>query len=292
MYEPECGDRQGRDRDDERRDGAEPAARPVGHRAPDRVADARGGLGLGLLVSQARPEHPPAEDPHRRRDEEHGDGEADQHDDGHRRPERAHEVDPGDPERGEPGGDDQPGGEHDRQHLRGRPARGRSRRLALAQSAEHPREEEDRVVGDDREQEHDDDRLHLVLDVHPEPRGQVRHRVDRDQVGEPGGGKRDERRDDRAQVQPEDHGDQEDRRQLDPEQAAVDLVRLRDRPRDEAGRVRAGARNRDRLGVVRRERVLLPRREAPGKAEVGDRRRAALARAADQPERVQVRQRA
>jgi hypothetical protein len=116
--------------------------------------------------------------------------------------------------------------------------------------------------------------------------------VDGEQVRESRRAECDQRCDRRPQIQAEDHRDDEDRRDLHPDQPVVDRVRLGDGPRDEPGCGGGRARNRHDARVTLGELVLLVGRELGREAEVGDRGRTALARAGDDAERVHVRKRA
>jgi hypothetical protein len=131
-----------------------------------------------------------------------------------------------------------------------------------------------------------------VLDVKTRDLGEVRHHVDGDQVRESRRAECDQRCDRRPQIQTEDHCDDQDRRDLHPDQPVVDRVRLGDRPWDEPGCGGRRARNRHHPRVTLRELVLLVGRQLGREAEVGDRGRTALARAGDDAERVHVRKRA
>ena len=68
-------------------------------------------------------------------------------------------------------------------------------------------------------QEHDDDRLDLVLQLEPLAARQISDDADRDQVRDPRCGKRDERSKDRSQVDGEDGRDREHGCDLDADQA-------------------------------------------------------------------------
>ncbi len=109
----------------------------------------------GARVGPLRPEDPAAEDRHQRGDEGDRDGERDEHRQRHPGAERTEELElPGD-ERQRPAGDDQARGDDDREVLRGRLVRGSEPLLAGVQPLPHPVQEEDGVVGDHSEQEHE-----------------------------------------------------------------------------------------------------------------------------------------
>ena len=84
------------------RHGAEPPARPGGHGAT-RASPIRVSSGSSRSSRRPGPERRPAEQAHRGRDEQDRHGQADEHDDGHRRAEGADEADAGQPQRREPG---------------------------------------------------------------------------------------------------------------------------------------------------------------------------------------------
>ena len=165
--------------------------------------------------------------------------------------------------------------------------------LTFEEPPPHARQEEDRVVGDDPEQEHDHDRLHVAghrdahLLAHP------RRDPDRDEVGDRRREERDERGAERAEVEAQDREDDEHGGERHPGEVAVDLL-----PLGEPGRNAAGDADErvvrlpglDRGPVVGDARLVADRRLALEEEE-RDRGRRVLARAGDELEGVQERER-
>jgi hypothetical protein len=108
--------------------------------------------------------------------------------------------------------------------------------LAEAHAPPGLREEEDRVVGDEAEQQHDDDRLHLGRHARAGLLPRPRQYADRDRVRDPGREQRDQRRADRAERQPDDQQDEHDAARLDERERTLDLLVLREPRRGRAGR--------------------------------------------------------
>ena len=146
------------------------------------------------------------------------------------------------------------------------------------------REVEDDVVGDDAEHERDEQRAQQRRLREAGPAGHVRDELLGQGVGGADGRKREERRAGRAEAHAHEQRDQDDRRDLDQRQRAVDqrpLVHLR---RGDAGDahqvvVMAG----DVGPVASHGRLRCVRRGIRGRLEIGDRRRAGLARAGHDP---------
>ena len=139
----------------------------------DRAAPARGlGLRLGILdigarrghrlADAPRPEQPVPRDGHRRGHERHRHGQPHQHRHRHARAERLQEPQLRGDQRRSRRRHGQRGGDHRRGHLRARRRRRDLWSQPIAQPSPVARYVEDRVVSEDPEQQHDDDRLHLA----------------------------------------------------------------------------------------------------------------------------------
>ena len=280
------GERQARERNGSDHERDRPRRREAGEPARP----------LARRVEASRgPEERTAEDRHRRRHERDRDAQADQHGERHPRTERAEEVELACDERGRSAGDDEPRRDDDGQVVGRRALRCLDPLLARGEPLAHPVQEEDGVVGDHAEQEHDEHGLRVARDRDVEALADHAGRSQRDDVRDARGEERHERRDRRAEVDAEDQRDQRDRRDRHPRQAALDLPPLLHARRDDAGHPDEA--------VVREAHVLLrePVRELVlvvevglrrVEVEVGDRRRAGLARAGEDVAHVHDRNRA
>jgi hypothetical protein len=258
---------------------AEAPRYPLRCPAPRRVFVVSG-AGLARLASQPPAEQPVAEQRHERGNERRGHEERDERGGRQPRAEGAEELQMADGEGRGPGRDDQPGGQHDRRDLRYGAACGGPPPLAGAQLPAHRRQVEDRVVGDEPEQQHHDDRLDLLGDGDAGALGQPRQHAHRHRVGRARRRERHQRRAHRAERGGEDQRDQREAGRLDDRQRALDLVELRLARRRGAGDPDdARARAAECLvrivigggGAVVDARVV-------GEEQVGDRGRVALAR--------------
>ena len=97
-------------------------------------------------------------------------------------------------------GDDEARRQDDRQVLDRRLRRGLEPPHALREASSHPDQEEDRVVGDEPEQERHEDRLDLLRDVAAALLADPREEVHGDRVRDSRAGERDERRPERAEA--------------------------------------------------------------------------------------------
>ena len=158
------------------------------------------------------------------RQQGHGHEQADQHRERHAGAEVAEEPLGGHGERGRAGRHHEPRGDDQRRVARGGAARGRPAGLAAGQLAAHAREVEDRVVGDDAEEQHDDDRLELRRRRRPDACAEPGHDPQGDLVGEAGREQRDQRREQRAEGQADDQGDEDDRGDLHVRQRGGDAI--------------------------------------------------------------------
>ena len=250
---------------------------PVG---PARLGAVAGvGVGRHRRGAQALAEQPRAEEGDQGRDQRDRHGEGDQRGGGQPRPEGAEELQVADHQRGRPGGHDQPGGDDDRGDLRDRPARGGQALVARAQPAARLGQEEDRVVGDQAEQQHHDDGLDLLGHGDVRALAEPRQHPHRDRVGDARRGERHERRADRAEGEGHDQGDEHDAGGLDERQRLLDLVELRLARGGRAGDAHdGGARPAQRLlRIVLGDGGLLVEARVGREEQVGDRRRALLA---------------
>jgi hypothetical protein len=192
------------------------------------------GRRLRLRAGARRPEHPAAEDRQRRRDERDHDVQADEH--------RKGQPGAEDPEvlelRGQQAGcgrhDRQPGDQHDHHHVRCR-LRGPRLVARAGQTIEEPGQEEDRVVRDDAEQQHDDDRLDLAgnghAEVHPDPLQQAGG----DQVGDRDRGQVEQRSAERPEVEAHRQQDEHHGRDFHARQVVGDDLAPRERRRHRPG---------------------------------------------------------
>ena len=97
---------------------------------------------------------------------------------------------------------------------------------SIAELAPELRHEEDRIVGDDPEQQHEDEWLELAGDGHVGLLAAPGDDADGDGVGQAGGEQRHQRREQRAHRQADHAGDQHHGRELDPGQSLLDRVFL------------------------------------------------------------------
>ena len=173
-----------------------------------------------------------------------------------------------------------PGGDDDRRDLGDRAARGGQALVARAQPAARLGQEEDRVVGHEPQQEHDDDRLDLLGHRDVGALAQPRQHAHRDRVGDARSGQRHERGADRAEGEGHDERDEHHAGRLDERQRLLDLVELRlARGRRAGDPDDRGARAAERLlGVVLGDGALVVEARAGREEQVGDGRGAALAR--------------
>jgi hypothetical protein len=116
------------------------------------------------------------------------------------RAEDLEEVEVGREQAGGRRGDGEPGDEHGRQHVSRAAGSGGARDIARAQAIPEPRQEEDRVVGDDPEQEHDEHGLDLARNREPVGLAEPAQDPNREQVGDRDRREVDERRPQRSEV--------------------------------------------------------------------------------------------
>ena len=178
-------------------------------------------------TAQPRPEDRPAEDGEERRNERDRHGEPDQGRQRHARPEGTEELELADEQRGAAAHDDEACGDHDRQYLDRGVAHCLLPRLPGLEASTHAREEEDRVVGDDPEQEHHHQRLDFLRYPDAGHIADPGDHVNRDAVGDRGGEEGEERGADRSEGEGQQDGDQDDAGELDVRERGVDLVELR-----------------------------------------------------------------
>ena len=212
----------------------------------------------------------------------------------HARPERPEEAERAQQQRAGAGGDDQAGRDDDGHDAHAGAVGGLARVLAGRQPAPHLGQEEDAVVRDDREQQHEHERPQLAGHRDVDEVTDRRHHPEREPVRDAGHEQREQRREQRAQRDREHERDDEDGADLDVGQRLVDLALGLHARRDRAGhadppRLRVLCqRGRVLVGAA----VLLGELRARLEVEVRDDRRRRRRRAGHLAERVRHRQRA
>ena len=191
-------------------------------------------LSVVLLGRSGGPEDARTDDRQRGRDERHDDDQAHEHGEREPRAEHLEELEVGGEQRARRRDDRQAGDEHDR-HDVAAAARDRLAPVLVPEAVPVAREEEDGVVGDDPEEQHDDDRLHLGGHREPELDADPPDDVDRQQVRHRDGDEVEQRRADRAEVQSDGEQDEDDGADLDERQVLGHHLPPRQRGGDRAG---------------------------------------------------------
>ena len=241
----------------------------------------------------ARPVEGAAEGGHRRGDEGDADDEPGQDADRQAGPERA-ERRLGRGQQGRrAGGHHQPGGEDDRRELRRRVPHGLAAAAAASEALPGSGQVEDRVVGDDPQQQDHHQGVDLRGRGEPELAPGERHEPRADDVGHARREQRHQGRQQRPEGDAQDQRHEDDRRDLDGAEALRDRVLLRDARRHRARHAHHGrVRMRQALGRVGARQVdLLPPRRLRREVQIGDRRGRLLVPLRPDPRVVHERQR-
>jgi hypothetical protein len=221
-----------------------------------------------------RPVDEPAEDPQDRGQERDRHEQGDQHRQRQRGAEGPDELEAGRVEGGGPGGHREPGREDDREEIGRGGLRGVPPFLSGPQPVAHAEQEEDRVVGQDPQDQDHDHGFQLLGDVDTNPPARPGDDPDRHDVGDRGRRQCGQRRADRPEAQPDEHGDDHEGGQLHPRQGPNDEVSLFDAGGDGAGHSDQGVAGTIGLGgVAERQVPLHDERDVRVEVQVCDPRR-------------------